>query len=69
MISLEREGALAVATLARAPVNAIDDAMLARLEAVMDGIAGASVLLVRSSQKAFCAGADLELMRSRFQSE
>lgn len=69
MISLEREGALAVATLARAPVNAIDDAMLSRLEAVMDGIAGASVLLVRSSQKAFCAGADLELMRSRFESE
>ena len=69
MISLEREGALAVATLARAPVNAIDDAMLARLEAVMDGIAGASVLLVRSSQKAFCAGADLERMRSRFESE
>jgi enoyl-CoA hydratase/carnithine racemase len=68
MISLEREGSLAVATLARPPVNAIDEEWVARLEGVMAEIAGASVLLVRSSQKAFCAGADLELMRSRFDS-
>ena len=67
MISLERDGALAIATLARSPVNAINEAWLARLEAVMDGIADASVLLLRSEQKAFCAGADLELMRSRFE--
>jgi enoyl-CoA hydratase len=66
MISLEREGPLAVATLARSPVNAINEAWLARLEAVMDGISDAAVLLLRSDQKAFCAGADLELMRSRF---
>jgi enoyl-CoA hydratase/carnithine racemase len=67
MISLERDGTLAIATLARAPVNAINEAWLARLEAVMDGISDASVLLLRSDQKAFCAGADLELMRSRFE--
>jgi len=66
MISLERDGTLAIATLARAPVNAINEEWLARLEAVMDGISDASVLLLRSDQKAFCAGADLELMRSRF---
>jgi enoyl-CoA hydratase/carnithine racemase len=69
MILLERDGALAVATLARPPVNAIDDELLSRLEAVMEGIAGASVLLLRSSEKAFCAGADLELMRSRFDTD
>jgi enoyl-CoA hydratase/carnithine racemase len=68
MISLEREGPLAVATLARAPVNAIDEQWLSRLESVLEAIADASVLLLRSSQKAFCAGADLELMRSRFDS-
>jgi enoyl-CoA hydratase len=66
MISLERDGTLAIATLARSPVNAINEEWLARLEAVMDGISDASVLLLRSEQKAFCAGADLELMRSRF---
>lgn len=66
MISLEREGPLAVATLARAPVNAIDEDWLARLEGVFDRLSGAAVLLLRSSQKAFCAGADLELMRARF---
>jgi enoyl-CoA hydratase/carnithine racemase len=68
MISLEREGALAVATLSRAPVNAIDEEWLSRLEGVIERISGASVLLLRSTQKAFCAGADLELMRSRFDS-
>jgi len=67
MISLERDGTLAIATLAWAPVNAINEEWLARLEAVMDGISDASVLLLRSDQKAFCAGADLELMRSRFE--
>ncbi|HEU4350756.1 MAG TPA: enoyl-CoA hydratase/isomerase family protein [Burkholderiales bacterium] len=68
MISLEREGPLAVATLARPPVNAIDEAWLARLEGMLGELQGSSVLLLRSDQKAFCAGADLELMRSRFDS-
>ena len=66
MITLEREGPLAVATLARAPVNAINEDWLARLEGIFDQLQDTAVLLVRSSQKAFCAGADLELMRSRF---
>lgn len=69
MIELLCEGTLAVATLARAPVNAIDEEWLARLEGIFDRLADRSVLLVRSREKAFCAGADLELMRSRFDSE
>jgi enoyl-CoA hydratase/carnithine racemase len=69
MIELSREGTLAVATLARAPVNAIDEEWLARLEGIFHEVQDTSVLLLRSSQKAFCAGADLELMRSRFDSE
>jgi enoyl-CoA hydratase/carnithine racemase len=66
MISLAREGPLAVATLARPPVNAIDEGWLESLEGVLKKSHEAAVLLIRSNQKAFCAGADLELMRSRF---
>ena len=69
MIELLCEGTLAVATLARAPVNAIDEEWLAGLEGILDRLADRSVLLVRSREKAFCAGADLELMRNRFDSE
>lgn len=63
------DGPLAVLTLARAPVNAIDEAWLGRLEHALSALErsqGVAVLLVRSSQRAFCAGADLALMRSRF---
>jgi enoyl-CoA hydratase/carnithine racemase len=71
MISLAREGPLAVATLARAPVNAIDEEWLGRLDEILfilEKTSEASVLLLRSSERAFCAGADLELVRSRFDS-
>ncbi len=71
-ITLLIEGPLAVATLARAPVNAIDEAWLERLDEVLDTVehsAGVACLLVRSSERAFCAGADLALMRSRFASD
>jgi enoyl-CoA hydratase/carnithine racemase len=66
MITTERRGAVLVATLARAPVNAIDAPLLARLDAVVDAAeadAGIAVLHVRSALKVFCAGADLALMR------
>ncbi|HEX7221554.1 MAG TPA: enoyl-CoA hydratase-related protein [Burkholderiales bacterium] len=66
MIALRREGALAVATLVRPPVNAIDEEWLSCLEGVLDRLEGIAVLLLRSEQRAFSAGADLELMRSRF---
>jgi enoyl-CoA hydratase len=68
-IRLERIGRVAVATLARAPVNALDEALLVRLGAILDEIAdddGVTLLHIRSDQKAFCAGADLALMRSCF---
>ena len=69
MIHLDVTGAIATATLARAPVNAIDESWIARLHDVLqqaEQAAGVSVLLVRSSERAFSAGADLELMRARF---
>lgn len=56
-----------MATLARPPVNAIDEDWLARLGETFERLQDTTVLLLRSDQKAFCAGADLELMRSRFE--
>ena len=69
MLTLERAGRVAVVTLSRPPVNALDDALIARLDAVLDEIVGddeVTVLHIRSDQKAFCAGADLALMRTCF---
>ncbi len=71
VISLAVEGAVATAVLSRPPVNAIDEGWLSRLDELVGRVEGSpelSVLVIRSSERAFCAGADLELMRSRFQS-
>jgi enoyl-CoA hydratase/carnithine racemase len=66
LVQVQRSGHALVATLQRAPVNAINDVLLAELDAVLD-LAEAddavSVLHLRSAQKVFCAGADLELIR------
>jgi enoyl-CoA hydratase len=70
-ITLAIEGAIAIATLDRPPVNAIDDAWVARLEAILDEIEPRDevrVLWIRSAHRVFCAGADLALMRERFES-
>lgn len=69
MISLEKNGAVAIATMSRAPVNALNKEMVARLIAILDDVAAderVSVLLLRSGQKIFSAGADLALMQSCF---
>ncbi len=69
MISLEIAGAVATATLARPPVNAIDEGWIARLHEVIhkaESDHAVSVLLIRSSERTFSAGADLALMRSRY---
>jgi enoyl-CoA hydratase len=65
-VGTERIGRVLVATLSRAPVNALDDALIAQLHAVLDAAiadAGVTVLHLRSDQRSFCAGADLALMR------
>jgi enoyl-CoA hydratase/carnithine racemase len=68
MISLHIEGPVAVATLSRPPVNAIDEGWIARLHEALGMAADARVLVIRSNQRIFSAGADLALMRSRFDS-
>lgn len=67
-LATERIGSVMVATLSRPPVNALDDDLIARLDAALDEAlaeAEISVLHLRSDQKAFCAGADLTAMRAR----
>lgn len=69
MLVTERRPGILVATLLRPPVNALNDELIERLEAALDeAIAddAISVLHWRSGAKAFCAGADLALMRSCF---
>ena len=69
MLTVQRVGRVAVATLSRPPVNALDDALIARLDAVLGRFVDdqeVTVLHIRSDQKAFCAGADLALMQSCF---
>ncbi len=70
-IAFSSEGQIAVATLDRAPVNAIDEAWLARLDEIVGLVEqqAATVLILRSAARVFCAGADLALMRSRFATE
>ncbi|HUH95293.1 MAG TPA: enoyl-CoA hydratase/isomerase family protein [Casimicrobiaceae bacterium] len=67
MLDLQRLGQVRVATLSRPPVNALDGALLEQLEAALDAALAdeaTTVLHLRSDQRAFCAGADLALMRS-----
>ena len=68
-LSATRSGGVLVATLARSPVNALDGALIAQLDAVLDEATadeGVKVLHLRSAQRAFCAGADLALMSACF---
>lgn len=67
MIELTSRGRVVVLTLARPPVNAIDDAMIETIQAELCKLERRDdwqVLQIRSAQKAFAAGADLDLLRS-----
>lgn len=69
ILRLERQGRIVLATLSRPPVNALDEDLIARLEAVLARVVAdedVRVLHLRSDQKVFCAGADLALMRASF---
>lgn len=68
MIRFTIEGAVGTVTLERPPVNAIDPAFVAAFHAALDAAwnAAPTVLVVRSTQKCFCAGADLSLIAGFF---
>lgn len=68
-VRLSVEGSIAVMTLSRAPVNAIDDTLIDAVEAVLLELERnnqLTVLRIRSDQKVFCAGADLRMIGDRF---
>ena len=70
MIELDIDHVIAKVTLSRPPVNAINEQWVDQFNTVLDKVEtreAVSVLWLRSAQNTFCAGADLELMRSRFE--
>jgi enoyl-CoA hydratase/carnithine racemase len=58
----EMDGKVGVVTLAKPPHNLIDDALIHELIAAYKAVmtAGCRAILLRSSQRHFCAGAELE---------
>ena len=68
MIRVEHAGAAATVVMSRPPVNAIDPSFVAAFEEVLDEIEETkpTIVIVRSDQKCFCAGADLALIRGFF---
>ena len=69
MLTIERTGPVAVATLCRPPANALNEELVGRLEAALDQVIAdeeVSVLHIRTDQKIFCGGADLAFMQTCF---
>jgi len=68
MLQVDVADGVATVTLARPPVNAISEAWVSAFQSTLDELlvrGGWRVLHLRSSQKAFCAGADLKEVRER----
>ncbi len=66
LVHTQRRGHVLTATLARPPVNALDDALVGELQAVVaaaNADESLTVLHIRSAHKVFCAGADLALIQ------
>lgn len=71
-IHLAFEKGIAVITLRRPPVNAIDDQWVRSLAEILSEIdrrAEVGVLWLRSAESCFSAGADLEFIRGRFSTD
>ena len=65
LVQQTRSAGVLTLTLARPPVNALDDALVDALEAALESACvdpGITVVHLRSACKVFCAGADLALM-------
>jgi enoyl-CoA hydratase/carnithine racemase len=68
MFHVDVADGVATVTLARPPVNAISEAWVHAFQSALDELlvrGGWTVLHLRSSQKVFCAGADLNEVRER----
>jgi len=60
-----RSGGVFTLTMARAPVNALDETLVEAMEGAIDAACaddGVTVIHLRSANRVFCAGADLALM-------
>lgn len=68
MIEIQHAAATTTLTMGRPPVNAIDKAFVAALDGALDEVERAqpSVVVLRSSQRCFSAGADLGLIGRLF---
>jgi enoyl-CoA hydratase/carnithine racemase len=69
LLTVQQSGRVVVATLSRPPVNALNDELIAAIDAVLDQVSAdenVTVLHIRSDQKVFCAGADLALIQNCF---
>lgn len=71
MIHLDVDGEVAIATLDRPPVNAIDEAMIDAMMDMLDDVEqrDAGALLFRSAHSRFCAGADITMIRGFLDSD
>jgi len=68
MIHFAAEGPIGTITLGRPPVNAIDPKFVVAMHTALDAAESAAptVLVIRSTQKCFCAGADLSMIGGFF---
>lgn len=68
MIHLRHEGSVTTLVMSRPPVNAIDPAFVTGFENALDEIDARrpTLVVIRSDQRAFCAGADLGFIRDCF---
>ncbi|MBV1866050.1 MAG: enoyl-CoA hydratase/isomerase family protein [Rhodobacteraceae bacterium] len=68
MINFEVNGNIGTITMSRAPVNALDPALVLAIGDALDQAEEAelSVLVIQSDQKCFCAGADLSMIAGYF---
>ncbi|HEX6362107.1 MAG TPA: enoyl-CoA hydratase/isomerase family protein, partial [Albitalea sp.] len=68
MIHARHDGAVTTLVMSRPPVNAIDPAFVAAFNAALDEVDARkpTLVVIRSDQRCFCAGADLSLIRACF---
>lgn len=69
MITAKHDGPITTIVMSRPPVNDIDPEFVTRFHAVLDETekAGPTLIVVRSDQKCFCAGADLAMIGRLFE--